>query len=114
MFYAALNASIRCNSICSRKVQVILYGNNYYASMHYEKLKLRMRKSLEDRDTSGIARRPFLVNVVVFSLIACLGAFLMGFNEGYATQTLDELNTTAGSDSIKSSAIAELSAFNVS
>lgn len=58
--------------------------------------------------------KPRVALVAIFSLIACLGAFLMGFNEGYATQTLDELNRTLGTDSIRSSAIAELSAFNVS
>ena len=74
-----------------------------------------MKRPLEESSNGGSDGNTFWqVLVAVFSLIACLGAFLMGFNEGYATQTLDELNSTIGVDSIRNYAIAELSAFNVS
>ena len=63
---------------------------------------------------SGGDNQPRFVVVAVFSFIACLGAFLMGFNIGYGTQTLDELNSTVGSDSISSFDKVEVSLFNVS
>lgn len=63
-------------------------------------------------NANGGTRHPRFVLVAVFSLVACLGAFLMGFNVGFATQTMDELNSTNGSASIKS-ATAESSAFSV-
>ncbi|KAL5493133.1 hypothetical protein EMCRGX_G014264 [Ephydatia muelleri] len=57
------------------------------------------------------ARRSRVILVATFSFVACLGAFLMGFSTGFATQTTDELNSTNSSASI-TIGTPESSAFN--
>ena len=62
----------------------------------------------------GAKNKPRLILVTAFTFIACLGAFLMGFNIGYATQTLEDLNSINGSASIGVNNTAETGAFTVS